>query len=1825
CGKTALISFLCQIILDDELEIFRMHAGVNVQKILDRMAHLILRAQECEVQGKRLGIFFDEFNTTRSIGIIKEITCERTLLGQPLPVNMVFLGACNPRRYKPDQILFDNNIGIKKERYDVEQLYAAIGGARLLYTVVPLPETMLEYVWDYGFLDRETEKKYIATMLKTCEHLSAKGRWFNALVTLVCKSQAFIRTIEDVSSVSLRDVSRFCRLFNWYHASVIERTSGTASPAVTLRRAGITALLLCYYFRLKSPEHKREYLDIVETTLIEIFREHAVKRGFVLYWLNEEEMDIINRMELPPGTAKNRALLENIFVLLACVVNRIPLVICGKPGCSKTSAVQIVISNLKGKKSHNLFLQTLPELIAVSYQGSQNCTSESIEKVFERASKYLTAQKDSALLPVIVFDEIGLAELSPHNPLKVLHAELEVETCKYGFVGISNWRLDASKMNRTLYLACPDPDDEDLKTTGIVIAQSMLSALEAARLGREILPGLAMAYYELFTSLKMFQKYEYYFGLRDFYSLIKGVVREIQIHPEMDIYEIIRRQLTINFDGVVDGATLMWHSFCKTLQREELVLQYQPPNLKQLLDKNLGLRSTGRYLMLIAESESAIDYVERYIYVSPYHRTQNVRTLVGSQMSGDLVSSHTYTETYSYRVLMDIILYAETSVTLVMRQLGHLYDNLYDLFNQNFAVSAQKKYCRIALGALYHPRCLVNDDFYCIVFINHQDVEKCDPPFLNRFEKHPITIKDLIPAHHWEMTNRLLNWIADLLPVRPNDYFPLLQHLFMGYNADHMCSLVIDTWEELHRQEQPIDEQTVMNLCQEKLLRVASFDFILMLALKGNHEELIQQYYNVHARSTFTEILTRDISKQIIYTYTQIYDDILYDNRTIDEIKLGNFKTELELVEKIKAHYHSDNAKHRLLIRVDYRTEYKQLLSLKNILLNAYQEHNQVNVRLIWLIIHVQRNMLAEATNDVLFDNWSIDMIDDLNAQELIHQEVIRNPSYLALINNEQFSLSECLFDEMIERCLSKFYYGVTNRETESRINRRRNKIIDSLVITDTVFSLRRIVQEKLATLMKDIPHPGESGRYIDWRQDLFSDARTIATSRSIKDAFQSTITYFYERYFLLLFGHLQRYGFIDSYLFFLRTKDEQTQQVWLECLHSTLKTIDTTVLHMDTVEVPPIFDLRLPCAMAEYTILQQIRKVIQQRQEGGMNFDDDKEENENFVFEQLREKSVYKNQFHNDDIFHNPPLFQHYLHDQLLRFITEHNIHLSVGFALRLITSNPIMNNKSRLKHLLTNHEELLQLLKIFEKGCQLVGEETLGYICTKQFIVPNDVNIEKDIFYYTLVWTKDSFFQLSPSQINIDDEFKMNCSGDPFIENSIMNLIELILSSDTIKHVNSIELLATTCSLICQGILTLSNYSVNNLERLRSFISLIRCVISLGANQSLTILKQVCDPGLGAMFDSCQSIHEFVDGLSKKFEAVQVTADIETIHRTTIKLEVNLLKHWLEDNPDRYDEILYLISRKDNHLWRYSAKIFSYILQKLDILKSIQEHHGQFPHSDDYTRLEEHLQNFHGESDKIERLLVDRIHMDLMLTISEEKFADRLTDEYNHFEEDFHSMIVLLADKQQQLRLRSIGLLSWLKYYTHMYAFALSNDWHLDIMLIIDRLLTNNESPFGATLKLFILKQLIHMSNSALNEICERFLQHQVVWIKPLLNRIRQGKNEIREEIIMPTPLFDGRDEFLRVNAALNELNDINQIRTLIDACAQSQPLTYSLYMWFLQRYCCFYFPEAQADENLIRLIRTDWKQSLLTICTPIGYKLIVSLCTNFTPNSYFNLVPI
>ena len=91
---------------------------------------------------------------------------------------------------------------------------------------------------------------------------------------------------------------------------------------------------------------------------------------------------------------------------------------------------------------------------------------------------------------------MGLAEISKNNPLKVIHSQLEYDENKekVSFIGISNWPLDASKMNRGIHLSITDPDEEDLKFTATKIAESY--NVKLAQDYNDYLTFLARTYFE---------------------------------------------------------------------------------------------------------------------------------------------------------------------------------------------------------------------------------------------------------------------------------------------------------------------------------------------------------------------------------------------------------------------------------------------------------------------------------------------------------------------------------------------------------------------------------------------------------------------------------------------------------------------------------------------------------------------------------------------------------------------------------------------------------------------------------------------------------------------------------------------------------------------------------------------------------------------------------------------------------------------------------------------------------------------------------------------------------------------------------------------------------------------------------------------------------------------------------------------------------------------------------------------------------------------------------------------------------------------------------
>ncbi|CAF1514724.1 unnamed protein product, partial [Rotaria sordida] len=98
----------------------------------------------------------------------------------------------------------------------------------------------------------------------------------------------------------------------------------------------------------------------------------------------------------------------------------------------------------------------------------------------------------------------------------------------------------------------------------------------------------------------------------------------------------------------------------------------------------------------------------------------------------------------------------------------------------------------------------------------------------------------------------------------------------------------------------------------------------------------------------------------------------------------------------------------------------------------------------VWLIFHLQRNLLNQIDNDVIFNGWPSIMINNLNDNKLIPKDILSNSSYLEFVTNPTCRVSGSSLDDLIDRCLTKIRYTVANQQHKHKINERRNRIIDS-------------------------------------------------------------------------------------------------------------------------------------------------------------------------------------------------------------------------------------------------------------------------------------------------------------------------------------------------------------------------------------------------------------------------------------------------------------------------------------------------------------------------------------------------------------------------------------------------------------------------------------------------------------------------------------------------------------------------------------------------------------------------------------------------------------
>ena len=160
-GKTKLIEILSSLYGNGKSrwKILQIHAGITDQDIVDFIERITQEAIDDNVLDDYTWVFLDEINTCNSLGLITEIMCNHTYLGKKINPNFIFIGACNPYRLMTKKMRESGLVYYNMK--DDNKLN------NLVYTVNPLPHSLLNFVFDFDMLRPKDEKKYIANMIRS--------------------------------------------------------------------------------------------------------------------------------------------------------------------------------------------------------------------------------------------------------------------------------------------------------------------------------------------------------------------------------------------------------------------------------------------------------------------------------------------------------------------------------------------------------------------------------------------------------------------------------------------------------------------------------------------------------------------------------------------------------------------------------------------------------------------------------------------------------------------------------------------------------------------------------------------------------------------------------------------------------------------------------------------------------------------------------------------------------------------------------------------------------------------------------------------------------------------------------------------------------------------------------------------------------------------------------------------------------------------------------------------------------------------------------------------------------------------------------------------------------------------------------------------------------------------------------------------------------------------------------------------------------------------------------------------------------------------------
>ncbi|XP_065845291.1 E3 ubiquitin-protein ligase rnf213-alpha-like isoform X3 [Oscarella lobularis] len=1017
-----------------DMLLVRVHGGITRKEIVRSVEKAEERAKKNDELGIETVLFFDEANTTEAVGLIKEIMCDKRVNGRKiygLGSTLHVIAACNPYRKHTEEMikkLDSAGLGYHVGTGSTHDRLGNIPLRHLVYRVHSLPESLKALLWDFGKLKPAAERKYILLIVQRfASNFKASCSDLNSLIDVIADvitaSQNYMRSCNDECSfVSLRDVERTMTVMVWFYRlhAVLEnsmqkqyeeddRRFHTAFNSLT--RSLVLALGVNYYVRLRSRE---DYLRQIS----KLFRNPC---QVIESWRQlQNEIDycqsvFLNELKLPPNIGRNHALKENVFMMVVCIDLRIPLFLVGKPGSSKSLAKDVLKTAMTGEMSTSPLFKLFKQLHMVSYQCSPLSTAEGIIGSFDQCQKMQKESDCNRFVACVVLDEVGLAEDSPRLPLKALHPLLDDGSVgadfdedhvpdfgnsnRVAFVGISNWALDPAKMNRGIFVQRGTPTSEELVVSARGICETDDVVLSLDRL----IPGMAKAYLEICAA----DCKKDFFGLRDFYSLVKMVVSLCKRIGREPTRGQMVHAVSRNFGGLegVDCVDIFLRHIGGILEEDNPTdeIENSPSSLIQENLRGGGIfECESRYLLLLTENYAALTIFQEHI-LGP---EDDAVILFGSSFPKDQEYTQVCRNINRVKVCM------ATGKTVVLLNLDKTYESLYDALNQYYVNHGGLRFVDLGLGS-HRVKCLVHLNFRLILIADRDAVyNKFPTPLINRMEKHCLSISSILCKREEIVLKALEKWAEAFAGVRKPFVYSQSQNsqslftpsdVFIGYHPEAPATIILRVCRLLETQKRTSDsslwEGRVLKEAKQVLLQSAAPDAVIRLPvsrLKAEAFDLWSGYFEQQCHSSLADYLRSKFAHIDEDSLTQVTTHSRFLSREsvsevaqaiemlTDFISLQQFDTEKQFRSCIRRFYKSSGQVNFrvLLVFVESEDVQGELAACARYLVQEEKRNAFKNVKIrlskhVVFIVHLSR-VVRECFRGFHGGAWTQVHIDDL-------------------------------------------------------------------------------------------------------------------------------------------------------------------------------------------------------------------------------------------------------------------------------------------------------------------------------------------------------------------------------------------------------------------------------------------------------------------------------------------------------------------------------------------------------------------------------------------------------------------------------------------------------------------------------------------------------------------------------------------------------------------------------------------------------------------------------------------------------------------------------